>query len=286
MSNCASCGSQAFCYSAQGESENNIPARSAEWLPPAAGVQVGTVLAVVGATGGCGTSLLTSGLALKAVQAGLSVGILDANIAAPDISAMFGLTNAVSLENELFLPHETADSIKVMSYANFMSDATEPMVWGQSMMAGIAEQFWTTVSWNKLDLLLVDLPAGGGDIVLHLAQILPIDAVLPVTTAEPQTLVRAEQTRNLLDLLRLPVAGLIGNLGATRGDAASLETAVVRMGIPELEIMPELPLLHAAAQAGKLDNYDIGNELDGPWNIVKTIMENSLSCAGKGGDGA
>lgn len=165
-------------------------------------MEIGAIVAVTGAKGGVGVSMLVSGLALKAVQAGLRVGVLDADIGSPDIPAVFGATEGMSAPDDNFIPVTTENGIKIMSYANFMTEPAEPMLWGNGMMAAIAEQFWTSVEWGKLDLLLIDLPAGGGDVTLTLAKILPIDAVLLVTTAEPHTLVRAEQTRNMFDNLR------------------------------------------------------------------------------------
>jgi Mrp family chromosome partitioning ATPase len=228
----------------------------------------------VGAKGGTGTSLLTAALALKAVQAGRQVGILDAHIASPDISPAFATDQPMTSKDDLFQPKISRNGIRIISYADFMTDPTEAMLWDQGMMAGVVEQFWTAVNWGRLDLLLIDCPSGGGDIPLLLSKIVPIDAMLLVSTAEPHTLVRAEQTRNMLDWMRLPVHALLANRGRTAGPAGSLQTAVVRMGLPEPVMIDEELALQAAYQAGELADFVIGNRLEPLWLSVEEILQN------------
>lgn len=283
MSDCSTCGSQQFCHSFMEGADEGMNPRSDEWLAPADGVEIGTIVAVTGAKGGVGTSMLVSALALKAVQAGLRVGILDADIGSPDIPVVFGATEGMSAPGDNFIPVTTKNDIKIMSYANFMTEPTEPMLWGNGMMAAIAEQFWTSVEWCKLDLLLIDLPAGGGDVTLTLGKIVPIDAVLLVTTVEPHTLVRAEQTRNLFDNLRVPVYGMIANVGATRGEPGDPQTAAVRMGLQDMVSIVEQSGLNQACQDQTLSDYDIANQLNAPWSMIDKIIEDTLDCARKTG---
>lgn len=237
MSNCSGCGAQSYCHSAEAGCQ---AARAEQWLPLAEGASVQKVIGVMGARGGVGTTLITASLAAGLQAADYRVGVIDANIWAADLAQVLGASGPVRMQDDVFDPQITASGIQVMSFAGFMSDPGEPVLWDAAMMSGVCEQFWTATRWDRVDVLLVDLPAGGGDVVLNVLQHLPLETVLLVTTAEPDTLSRAEQARNFLDWSQVRCGGLLVNLGGTRGEAGRTEVAATRMGLPQLDAVGRL----------------------------------------------
>lgn len=271
MSNCSGCGAQSYCHSAETGCQ---AAKAEQWLPLAEGAVVKKVVGVMGARGGVGTTLMTASLAAGLRGAGYRVGVIDANIWAADLARVLGAAGQIKMDDELFTPQTTASGIQVMSFAGFMSDPGEPVLWDGAMMAGVCEQFWSATRWDRVDILLVDLPSGGGDVVQNVLQHLPVEAVLLVTTAEENTLFRAEQTRNFLDWSQVRCGGLLVNLGGTRGEPGRTAVAATRMGLPHLDAVG---MLAGTAELGACADADARALLETTFAqttaVIRQIME-------------
>lgn len=171
------------------------------------------VIGVVSGKGGVGKSLVSGLIACDAARKGLKVGILDADITGPTIPHMFGFDHVgVTAVNELLVPARTANGIEVMSINLLLRNPDDPVIWRGPVIAGCVKQFWNEVAWGDLDVLVVDMPPGTGDVALTVFQSVPVDGV--VIVASPQDLVATivGKAVNMAKSMNVPVLGLVENM--------------------------------------------------------------------------
>lgn len=169
------------------------------------------VVGVVSGKGGVGKSMVTASLANLMAAQGYSVGILDADITGPSIPKMYGLHGPAEMMDESILPLITENDIRVMSINLLLPDEEAPVIWRGPILANMVKQFWSDVTWGKLDYLFVDMPPGTGDVPLTVFQSIPMDGVIMVTS--PQELVRliVKKALNMAESMHIPVLGLVEN---------------------------------------------------------------------------
>jgi ATP-binding protein involved in chromosome partitioning len=175
------------------------------------GPDSGTLIyAVASGKGGVGKSSVTANLAVALAQQGKRVGVLDADVWGWSIPQLFGVRRPPVALKGLMLPLQ-AHGVALMS-VGFLVQGDEPVVWRGPMLHKAIEQFLGDVYWGELDVLLIDLPPGTGDVTLTLLELLPDAQLLAVTTPQlaAQT-VAARVGRMALDA-RMPVAGVIENM--------------------------------------------------------------------------
>ena len=143
--------------------------RPAREIPFAASGSLTKVYAVASGKGGVGKSTITANLAVSLAQQGLSVGVLDADIYGFSIPRMLGVTAKPTQVDQMIMPPQ-AFGVKVISMAMFTPDNT-PVIWRGPMLHRALSQFLADVYWGDLDILLMDLPPGTGDIAISLAQL-------------------------------------------------------------------------------------------------------------------
>jgi ATP-binding protein involved in chromosome partitioning len=168
------------------------------------------VYAVGSGKGGVGKSSLTANLAVALAESGQRVGLLDADVWGYSAPQLFGVREAPIAVKGVMLPIP-AHGVQVMSIGFFVREE-EPVVWRGPMLQKALEQLLDDVYWGTLDVLLIDLPPGTGDVPLTILELLPDAALLVVTT--PQTAaeqVAARVGRMALDS-RMPIAGVIENM--------------------------------------------------------------------------
>ncbi|WCL50604.1 Mrp/NBP35 family ATP-binding protein [Leptospira sp. GIMC2001] len=170
------------------------------------------VIAIGSGKGGVGKSTVTSNLAAAAVNAGLKVGIMDADIYGPSIGKMFGSSGRVALkiENDKIYPLEK-NGIKIISFA-FLINEDQPVVWRGPMLGKAVEQFLYDVVWGELDILFIDLPPGTGDVQLSLAQLIDLDGAILVTTPQSVALLDANRAAAMLNQVKVPILGIVENM--------------------------------------------------------------------------
>ncbi len=243
---CSSCASKGACPSQQAQSLQ---------VQPHAKTHIQQVIAVMSGKGGVGKSFVTTELAVSLRRKGLKVGILDADITGPSILKAFGLNDVQArATHEGILPIESRSGIKLMSINALLDTPSDPVVWRGPVIAGVVKQFWTDVIWGDLDVLLVDMPPGTGDVPLTVFQSLPVHGAVVVTT--PQDLVThiVEKSIKMGQKLNIPILGLIENFawftcpscesrhllyGASH--AKSLTEAYHIPNLVQLPLRPELP---------------------------------------------
>ncbi len=170
------------------------------------------VFAVASGKGGVGKSTVTANLACALAARGLSVGLVDADIHGFSIPGLLGTTARPTRVDEMILP-PVAHTVKVISIGMFL-DTDQPVAWRGPMLHRALEQFVTDVYWGDLDVLLVDLPPGTGDIAISAAQLLPGSELLVVTTPQQAAAQVAARAGQLSEQTGQQVAGVIENMAA------------------------------------------------------------------------
>ena len=170
------------------------------------------VIGVLSGKGGVGKSFITSSIASYLSRNGLSVGILDADITGPSIPKAFGIKEKAYGENNLIFPAETTGGIRVISANLLLDDETDPIIWRGPLLGNLVKQFFEDVAWGDLDVLLIDMPPGTGDVALTTFQSLPIDDLIIVTS--PQDLVSLIVTKaiKMAEMMDIHVLGVIENM--------------------------------------------------------------------------
>lgn len=168
------------------------------------------VYAVASGKGGVGKSSVTANLAVALAERGLSVGVLDADIYGHSIPRMLG-TDARPTQVERMILPPVAHNVKMISIAQFTQGNT-PVVWRGPMLHRALQQFLADVFWGDLDVLLLDLPPGTGDVAISIAQLIPNAEILVVTTPQPAAAEVAERAGAIALQTRQRIAGVVENM--------------------------------------------------------------------------
>ncbi|MGY2010462.1 Mrp/NBP35 family ATP-binding protein [Nocardia gipuzkoensis] len=168
------------------------------------------VYAVASGKGGVGKSSVTVNLAAAMAARGLSVGVLDADIYGHSIPRMLG-TDARPTQVERMIMPPVAHDVKMISIAQFTQGNT-PVVWRGPMLHRALQQFLADVFWGDLDVLLLDLPPGTGDVAISIAQLIPGAEILVVTTPQPAAAEVAERAGAIALQTRQRIAGVVENM--------------------------------------------------------------------------
>lgn len=210
------------------------------------------VLVVTGGKGGTGKSAVSVLLAKAIRKQGGTAAILDADIAGPTIPAMLGMTEPVLGDMPELRPVESACGIPVVSMGIIVEDPLEPVLWPGKDMAKLAVWLFKDTVWPEdLDVLVIDMPSGAGDVPLEYYTTMPLDYALAV--AEPGETGSGALRRaiNLADMLRVPMMGVVENFA--RED---MELAASCASIPVVASLPDDGALRRAASEGTLGEYE------------------------------
>lgn len=168
------------------------------------------VYAVTSGKGGVGKSSVTANLAAAFAAQGLSVGVVDADIYGFSIPRMLGVDQVPTQLDGMIVP-PVAHDVKVISIGMFVEDK-QPVVWRGPMLHRAVQQFLSDVFWGDLDVLLLDLPPGTGDVTISVAQLLPNAEILVVTTPQQAAAEVAERTGLIATQTHQKVVGVIENM--------------------------------------------------------------------------
>lgn len=210
------------------------------------------IYAITSGKGGVGKSTVTANLAVAMAARGLRVGIVDADVFGFSIPGLLGIADARPTRvGELILP-PVAHGIKVISIGMFVEENTA-VSWRGPMLHRTIQQFLTEVYFGDLDVLLIDLPPGTGDIAISLGQLLPQAEVIVVTTPQPAAAEVAERSGLVARQTGQRVIGVIENMaGLVQADGSVLELfgsgggadAASRLSTPEqpVAVLGSIPL--------------------------------------------
>lgn len=171
------------------------------------------VIAVLSGKGGVGKSTITVLLARALQKQGLSVGIMDADITGPSIPRLMNAHDRYAYatkENEI-IPVDV-DGIKIMSLNYLVKNESDPVIWRGPILGNVVKQFYTDVVWGELDVLLIDMPPGTGDVALTILQSLPVQGVLMVSTPQPMVSMIVTKAIKMCEEMKVPVLGIVENM--------------------------------------------------------------------------
>ncbi|UUS65879.1 MULTISPECIES: iron-sulfur cluster carrier protein ApbC [unclassified Acinetobacter] len=174
--------------------------------------RIQNVILVSSGKGGVGKSTTTVNLALALQKLGLKVGVLDADIYGPSIPTMLGNAGRTPMiEAEQFVPIE-AYGMAVLSIGHLTGDNNTPVAWRGPKATGALMQLFNQTLWPDLDVLVIDMPPGTGDIQLTLAQRIPVTGAVIVTTPQNVALMDATKGIELFNRVHIPVMGVVENM--------------------------------------------------------------------------
>ena len=234
------------------------------------------VIAVASGKGGVGKSSLTANLAVAFSQLGRRVGVLDADIYGHSIPHILGIRQRPVAVDQMIVP-PVKDALKLMSIGFFL-DGNEPVMWRGPMLHKALEQFLTDVHWGELDVLVVDMPPGTGDISISLGQLLPRAEVVVVTT--PQKLAQdvASRAASMARKTNMRILGVVENMSGEVFGSGGGEELATDLGVPLLGTVPLDARLREAADRGEPfvlpEIMAIAEEIDArrePGSIVKAL---------------
>ena len=171
------------------------------------------MIGVMSGKGGVGKSSVTVLFAKDLAKRGLKVGIMDADITGPSIPRLLGLEKSQAYgTNDAIEPVVSEEGIKCMSLNFLMEDENQPVVWRGPIVANAVKQFYTDVVWGELDILLIDMPPGTGDVALTVLQSLPVSGVIMVSTPQPMVSMIVSKAINMCKQLKIRVFGVVENM--------------------------------------------------------------------------
>ncbi|MBF9047590.1 P-loop NTPase [Rhodobacterales bacterium LSUCC0031] len=208
---------------------------------------VNRIIAVGSGKGGVGKSTVASNLAVALARAGKKVGLLDADIYGPSQPRMMGVNKRpASPDGKTIIPLH-GHGVTLMSIG-FMLPEEKAVVWRGPMLMGALQQMLTQVAWGELDVLIVDLPPGTGDVAMTLCQRADVSGAIVVSTPQDVALLDARKALNMFELLKTPVLGLIENMGVYHCPACGHEAHIFgqggvkaeaeKLGLPYLGSLP------------------------------------------------
>ncbi|TNC73721.1 Mrp/NBP35 family ATP-binding protein [Rubellimicrobium roseum] len=184
---------------------------------PQAGPQrvtgVDRILAVGSGKGGVGKSTVSANLAVALAREGRRVGLLDADIYGPSQPRMMGVSKRPASADGKTIEPLHAHGVTLMSIG-LMVDPDKAIVWRGPMLMGALQQMLTQVNWGRLDVLIVDLPPGTGDVQLTLCQRTHLTGAVVVSTPQDVALIDARKAIDMFRTLHTPILGLIENMSS------------------------------------------------------------------------
>ncbi|MCZ8151813.1 MAG: Mrp/NBP35 family ATP-binding protein [Rhodobacteraceae bacterium] len=217
---------------------------------------VDRIIAVASGKGGVGKSTVSSNLAVALARQGRKVGLLDADIYGPSQPRMMGVSKRPASPDGKIIEPLQAHGVTMMSIGLMLKE-DEAVIWRGPMIMGALQQLLGQVAWGKLDILIIDLPPGTGDIQLTLAQRTQLTGALVVSTPQDVALLDARKALDMFSKLKVPVLGLIENMSTFCCPNCGHETQIfghggvkaeaAKLGLP---FLGELPLALSVRQAG------------------------------------
>jgi ATP-binding protein involved in chromosome partitioning len=223
------------------------------------------VIGVASGKGGVGKSSVTANLAVAAAKKGLKVGILDADVYGHSIPRLMGIVGVrPTAIDQTFIPVE-AFGVKVVSMEMFKPERSDAVAFRGPMLHKVLEQLLSDAYWGDLDLLLLDLPPGTGDIAISLGQLLPASEIVVVTTPQIAAAEVSERAGRIAHQLKQQIIGVIENMSDTScnkcgepiaifGTGGGLETAKQLSSLvgTDIALIGQIPFAPALREGGDI----------------------------------
>jgi ATP-binding protein involved in chromosome partitioning len=235
------------------------PAAGARAQPGMRVPGIAHMLAVASGKGGVGKSTTAVNLALGLQASGLAAGILDADIYGPSQPRLLGLSGRPHVAGGKRLRPMQGYGLQVMSMG-FLIDEGSPIIWRGPMVVSALTQMLRDVEWGELDVLVIDMPPGTGDVQLTMAQQVPLSGAIIVSTPQDLALIDARKGLNMFRKVDVPVLGIVENMSTfvcprcgARSDIfghGGAELEAQKLGIPFLGGVPLHMAIRETSDAG------------------------------------
>ncbi|MGB5953172.1 MAG: P-loop NTPase [Ornithinimicrobium sp.] len=250
------------------------------------------VYAVASGKGGVGKSSVTVNLAAAMAEQGLRVGVVDADIYGFSVPRMLGVSRPPTQVDEMILP-PIAQEVKVISIGMFVP-GNQPVVWRGPMLHRAMQQFLADVFWGDLDVLLLDLPPGTGDIAITVAQLLPSSELLVVTTPQLAAAEVAERAGSIALQTHQRLVGVVENMswlempdGSRQeifgsGGGATVAASLSRAIGAEVPLLGQIPLDVTVREGGDTGVPVVLGQPDSPAATALRAVARTLAARGRG----
>lgn len=172
---------------------------------------VRNIIAVSSGKGGVGKSTVAVNLAVSLALDGARVGLMDADVYGPNVPIMLGASDArPEVDGNKLIPIE-AYGVRVMSMA-LLQPGDKPLIVRGPILHGLVKQFLSDVKWGELDYLIVDMPPGTGDVQLSLAQLVPVQGAVLVTTPQDVAIADVRRALRMFETVAVPILGVVENM--------------------------------------------------------------------------
>jgi ATP-binding protein involved in chromosome partitioning len=262
-------------------------------IPFAQPTSLTRVYAVASGKGGVGKSSVTVNLAAALAAAGQKVGVIDADIYGHSVPRMLGVTGRPTPVENMIMP-PSAHDVKVISIGMFTKGNT-PVVWRGPMLHRALQQFLADVYWGDLDVLLLDLPPGTGDVAISVAQMLPSAELLIVTTPQLAAAEVAERAGAMASQTQQRVAGVIENMSYLvcghcgerefifgSGGGVAVADALTRLAGTPVPLLGQVPLDTRLREGGDAGLPLVLGAPDAPAALALTKIAAELGAKARG----
>jgi ATP-binding protein involved in chromosome partitioning len=259
------------------------------------------VIAVASGKGGVGKSSVTVNLALAMAKQGLKVGIVDADIYGHSVPAMLGVADTRPTQvNDLIMPVPTSSGVSVISIGMLKPRRDQVVAWRGPMLDRALVQMLADVYWGDLDVLLLDLPPGTGDVAISLGQHLPSAEVIVVTTPQEAATEVAERAGTMASMMHQRVIGVVENMSflpcphctaegvehrleifGSGGGARVAQTLGARFGY-DVPVLGEIPIDVSLREGGDAGKPIVDSDPTAPGAVVLSEIAHRLSNRGRG----
>jgi ATP-binding protein involved in chromosome partitioning len=265
-------------------------------IPFAQPTSLTQVYAIASGKGGVGKSSVTANVAAAMAADGLSVGVVDADVYGFSLPRMLGVDRAPTKVDDMIIP-PVAHGVKVISIGMFVPPG-QPVVWRGPMLHRALQQFLADVFWGDLDVLLLDLPPGTGDIAISVAQLLPASELVVVTTPQVAAAEVAERAGSIARQTQQSVVGVIENMSwfeqtdGTRvevfgtGGGTTVAENLSRTTGTTVPLLAQVPIETALREAGDTGTPVVLRSPDAPAaqalrQVARTLGQRSRGLAGR-----
>jgi ATP-binding protein involved in chromosome partitioning len=275
--------------SLQDQLRGDAPQREVPFAQPGS---LTRVYAIASGKGGVGKSSVTVNLAVALAAKGMSVGVLDADIYGHSIPRMLGTTSRPTQVESMIMPPQ-AHGVKVISMEMFKPSRDAAVVWRGPMLHRALQQFLTDVFWGDLDVLLMDLPPGTGDIAISLAQLVPSAEILVVTTPQLAAAEVAERAGSIALQTHQQLIGVVENMawldhhgerievfGAGGGQAVA--TGLSRLIGSDVPLLGQIPLDMRLREGGDRGEPIVLSDPTSPAAVALRAVADTLAVRSRG----